>query len=135
MTRHVDVVAVLSWVLGGLCLLGCLLFVLIGVLGGLGVISPEDPASDRAAGALGSAMFALPLGALAVGHFIAAPAIRKRRPWARILGMVLAFADILVCCTFPIGTAVGIYTLVVFFNQDVARLFESSGAVDPYASA
>ncbi len=133
MTRHIEVVSVLFWVLGALCVLGFLVFALIGVLGGLGIIEPEDAASDRFAGVLGSAMFALPLGALAVGHFTAAPAIHKRRPWGRTLGLVMGFADILVCCTFPIGTGVGIYTLIVLFNQEVARLFESGAAPDPYA--
>ncbi len=132
MTRQVEVVSVLFWVLSALCVLGCLLFAVVGILGGIGVISPEDPASDRVAGAVGSGVIALPLAVLAVGHFVGGLAIHRRRPWGRTLGLVLGFIDILACCTFPIGTGVGIYALVVLFNQEVALLFEPSATSEPY---
>ena len=79
MTRHVEAVGIVSWVMGGLCLLGTVFFAAIGVLGGLGILEPQDGAGDRAAGVLGSAMFALPLAALGVGHIVAGTAIRRRR--------------------------------------------------------
>jgi hypothetical protein len=124
MTRHVEAVGIISWVMGGLCLLGFLLIALVGVLGGLGIIEPQQTASDRMSGVLGCAMIGLPLGALGVGHVIAGFGIRRLRPWGRTLGLVLGILDILACCTFPIGTGVGIYALVILFNEEAARLFE-----------
>ena len=44
------------------------------------------------------------------------------KSWARILTIILAILNL---CLFPIGTALGIYTLVVMFNQETEALFKS----------
>ena len=44
------------------------------------------------------------------------------KSWARILAIILAILNL---CLFPIGTALGIYTLVVMFNQETEALFKS----------
>jgi hypothetical protein len=50
------------------------------------------------------------------------------RPWARILGIVVAVLNLI---HVPFGTAVGIYGLWVLFNKETEALF--SGAPPPTA--
>jgi hypothetical protein len=45
--------------------------------------------------------------------------------WARILAIILAILNLLL---FPIGTAIGIYTLVIMFNKETEALFKGEGA-------
>jgi len=51
---------------------------------------------------------------------IAGIGLLKLRPWARILGIVVA---VLYLIHIPFGTIVGIYGLWVLFNKDTERLF------------
>ena len=44
------------------------------------------------------------------------------RPWARVLALVLCFIYLF---KFPLGTALGIYGLVVLFSAAAARLFST----------
>jgi hypothetical protein len=45
------------------------------------------------------------------------------RPWARVLALVLCFIYLF---RFPLGTALGIYGLVVLFSAAGARLFSTT---------
>lgn len=47
------------------------------------------------------------------------------KSWARILAIILAILNL---CLFPIGTALGIYTLVIMFNQETEVLFKGESA-------
>jgi hypothetical protein len=51
-------------------------------------------------------------------------------PWARILGIVFAVLDLF---SFPLGTALGIYSLWVLLHPDTVRLFELRGPTTPPA--
>ena len=46
----------------------------------------------------------------------------KRKEWSRILILVLSFLSLL---NFPLGTALGVYSLVILLNQDTIRLFDA----------
>jgi hypothetical protein len=48
------------------------------------------------------------------------------KSWARILAIILAILNL---CLFPIGTALGIYTLVIMFNQETEALFKGESAL------
>jgi high-affinity K+ transport system ATPase subunit B len=61
------------------------------------------------------------LALIGIGGFIAGGALKARRPWARIAIIVLSIVNLF---SFPIGTAVGIYSLIVLFNADVAGAFD-----------
>jgi hypothetical protein len=50
----------------------------------------------------------------------------KRRPWARIGGIVVAVLSLV---AFPFGTAVGAYSLWVLFSPDTERLFTPPSTV------
>jgi len=54
---------------------------------------------------------------------IAGVGLLKGRPWARILGIIVAILNLF---HIPFGTVVGIYGLWVLFNKDTEQLF--SGA-------
>jgi zinc-ribbon domain/Predicted membrane protein (DUF2127) len=57
----------------------------------------------------------------AVLQFIAGWGLLERRPWARILALVLAFLALL---RFPFGTALGIYTLWVLLPSASEQEYE-----------
>lgn len=44
----------------------------------------------------------------------------RRRPWARIAGIVLCILGLM---AMPFGTIVGVYGLWVLFSKDTERLF------------
>jgi hypothetical protein len=121
--KKLELLGVFFWVQGGLYLAGALLFAAVGVLGGLGIIEPSDTVEERLGGVFGCIVIAVPLLVLGVGHLVGGTALRRRRAWARTVGLVLGVADVLCCCDFPLGTALGIFTLVVLFSDDVMSLF------------
>jgi hypothetical protein len=70
------------------------------------------------------------LGFFGVVHLLLAWGLFEREPWARILGLVIAFLALL---RFPLGTALGIYTLWVLLpeesEREYDRLAQESGRV------
>ena len=123
MRGHIHVIAWLNIVLSSLSLLvgGAMWLLLAGV--GTAIAVSGEPGSLGALAVLGGA------GTLIAGFFLALslPGIiigwgmLRLAPWARIAGIVFAILSIL---HVPFGTAVGIYTLVVLFNQETIELFE-----------
>ena len=61
------------------------------------------------------------LGFFGVLHLVLAWGLFERQPWARMLGLVLG---ILALIRFPLGTALGIYTLWVLGPEDSAREYD-----------
>lgn len=128
MNKKLDLLGIFFWIVGGLHCLGALLFAVVGVLGGLGVIEPEDALPDRIAGSVGAGIIAVGASLMGAGHIIVGTALRRVRPWARTAGIVIAILDILLCCfNAPLGIALGIYALIVLLNQETARLFTGQG--------
>ena len=125
--RKFELLSVLYWILGALHLAGALVLVIVGTLGGLGFIDPSDTFPERLQGGLASAVLGGAAGALGGAHVLVGTALRSLRPWARTAGLVLAVVDILCCCNAPLGTAFGIFALVVLLSDDVARLFPRPG--------
>jgi len=60
-------------------------------------------------------------GAFAVVELVAAWGLFERRPWARILTLIIGFLALL---KFPFGTALGIYTLWVLLPTPAAQEYE-----------
>ena len=56
---------------------------------------------------------------------VAGVGLLKFRPWARILAIILAIINLFL---FPIGTALGIYTLIIMFNDETKALFRGEVA-------
>ncbi|MND03296.1 hypothetical protein D3C83_230510 [compost metagenome] len=59
------------------------------------------------------------LGILAIPSIIAGWGLSQRKSWARILTIILA---ILSLPQIPVGTAIGIYALVILFNEESKRI-------------
>jgi hypothetical protein len=128
MLTHVKVLAVLYIVLSGIGLLfGLLMLFAAGTAASIVGMSasPEDaaiaiPILGIAGTALASLLLLFSLPGLITGW-----GMLKLRPWARILGIVLAVIGLI---NFPIGTAVGIYGLWVLLTKETERLFTGQAA-------
>lgn len=59
-----------------------------------------------------------------IAYVIAGYGLLKYKSWARILAIILAILNLIL---FPIGTALGIYTLVIMFNEETKALFRGEG--------
>jgi len=57
-------------------------------------------------------------------EFVAGSYLLEFKAWARILAIILGVINLLF---FPIGTALGIYTLVIMFNEETKALFRGEG--------
>jgi hypothetical protein len=85
-------------------------------------------AQDALLVTLGSLCFFLP-GIIA--DFVAGYGLLKFRIWARILAIILAIFNILFVCLLIIPAVVGIYTLIIMFNEETKAVFR--GELTPAA--
>jgi hypothetical protein len=117
-----DQVRILGWLFIAVSILGIVTaaIVFVAVAGG-GLISGDAEAiriTSIVATAVASFMALLALPGIVVGA-----GLLRFRPWARVLAVVLA---ILSLPNFPIGTALGIYALVVLLSNEGARTFSNA---------
>jgi hypothetical protein len=94
-------------------------FFILAVLGGVGVLSGDREAM-YISGAVGVAVACILL-ILSVPGIVAGLGLFKYQQWARILAIILGALHLL---SFPLGTALGIYTFWVLFNAQTILLFE-----------
>jgi hypothetical protein len=131
MLTHVKVLGVLYLVMSGIGLLFALLiFFALGTAASIVGMSasPEDAAvAMPILGITGTALSMLLL-LLSLPGLITGWGLLKLRPWARVLGIVLAVISLL---NFPIGTAIGVYGLWVLLTKETERLFEAPVATLP----
>ena len=116
MDKHIDILGVLYIVFGGLGLLigGSLFFLIIGP----GFLS-GDLAAMTILGIIGSLLTFFIL-IFSIPKIIGGIFLLQRKPWSRILVLVLGFLNLI---DFPIGTALGVYTLWVLFHDDTIAIF------------
>lgn len=127
MQSHVTVVGVLhigSGIIG--LMIGAIVFLALGWASGY-VMNPDIE-------------FLLPTLAVLIGGGIAlfgaidiagGIGLLNYRGWARMLVLIISVPHLL---NIPIGTAIGIYSIVILVNADTQRLFENpaaAGAVAP----
>lgn len=74
-------------------------------------------------GLLSAGFFMVAFGA---AYLLLAWGLAERQPWARMLGIVLAFLSLL---RFPFGTALGIYTLWVLLPESSGREYDALAGV------
>jgi hypothetical protein len=130
MRDHVKIVAILNIVLGCLGVLGGVVVLLIfgGLAGMIGISHDQDAASAMPIFAFIGGCIAIFLFVISVPAIIGGWGLLNFRPWARILMIIISALNLL---HFPLGTALGIYGLIVLLNDDTRRLFETGGAYVP----
>jgi hypothetical protein len=121
---HVKVVATLFFLFGGLLLaLAFFTPLLMSTLAGIVGASHEEGAALGAT-ILGLTGIALSLVMLlfAIPYIVCGVGLLKFRRWARVLGIILAAISLV---RFPLGTAFGVYALIILFRKDTEALFIS----------
>ena len=116
MQQHVTI---LSWIY--------IIFGVLGILGGFGLLfvmlGAGALAHDRqallATGIIGFVIAGV-LVVLSLPSLLAGWGLTKRREWARILAIILGVIHLL---AFPVGTAIGAYTLWALLNDQTKALF------------
>ena len=112
-------------ILGWLLIIGHSIFLALGaflfvLLTGIGAVSGDREALPILA-VVGISLGAL-LAVLAIPGIAAGYGLLKRRPWGRILAVVIAILGLV---NFPIGTAIGIYALWVLLQQTATDYFDT----------
>ena len=119
MEKHVTLVAVINIAFGFLGIfIGIVLFI---VLVGAGIIS-QDPEAMKITTIVAVALACF-LILTSIPEIIGGFGLLKRKPWARVLILVIAVIDLMF---IPIGTLIGIYELWVLLQEDTAKLFQAS---------
>jgi len=67
---------------------------------------------------------------LTIPSLVAAYALLKRRPWAKIAGII---AGALSAMSFPMGTAVAVYTFWFLFSDAGKQVYEQAQVTPPPA--
>lgn len=117
MEKHVNLLGILWIALGVFTFFGG--FVAFWVLFGISFIPDmgyEAPIILRSVGA-GIAIFLL---VLSIPKIIAGIGLMKRQEWGRILTLIVSFLSIL---SFPLGTALAIYSFVILIKEETIQLF------------
>ena len=94
---------------------------------GVGAVALITSASRGGGGTFAAGVTAALFTTLAViaiiwgsAHVIVGVPLRRRRPWARIIALMLGSVDLLL---LPYGTALGVYALWVLLNEKGKALF------------
>jgi hypothetical protein len=88
--------------------------------------------SSQVAANLTAALFTtLALVAIVWGttHIVVGVPLRRRRPWARIMALMLGSVDLLL---LPYGTALGIYSLWLLLSEAGKTLFETGDTLNSH---
>jgi hypothetical protein len=122
MEQHIKLLSVLFVILGILGIVVAVGFMLLGA-GAAATILSQDNSNEARVGAAWAggviAFVAVLFGIMAIPSIIAGWGLSQRKSWARILTIILA---ILSLPQFPVGTAIGVYALVILFNDESKRI-------------
>jgi len=129
MLRHIDLLARLHKIWGALALVAGVSILILG-LGALGLILSAEPGAESSgvAAAFTTTMFFLfAAGALAWGgvHIYDGVGLRRRRPWARPVALVLAVLNVFF---LPFGTALAVYAFWVLLSNETRQVFDPAAA-------
>jgi hypothetical protein len=121
MSTHIKILAWLHIVFG---LFGAL--AAVAILGGtvFGAAFAGSLTNSAIVGMAGG-FVSIFIGAMAALQLVAGWGLLQRKPWARILTIVLGVISLI---RFPFGTALGIYTLWVLLSKDGAAQFGVTSA-------
>jgi hypothetical protein len=132
MRDHIKILAILNIVMGGLtALLGIAVLLLMGGLAGVIAASLRSSLGEADGGAIAAPLIAT-IGVCVAAFLLllAAPAViggfglLHYKPWSRVWMIVVSGFHLL---HVPLGTALGVYGLVVLLNEETHRILESGG--------
>lgn len=124
MSPHVDLLGILFIIWGALTTLIGLSTLALGV-GAVALLTSAATRGDGnqlAAGLTVAFFTALAVIAMlwGIAHMVVGVPLRRHRPWARILALVLGSVDLIL---LPYGTALGCYALYVLLSEKGKQLF------------
>jgi hypothetical protein len=122
--RHIALLGILHIARGALVLL-------IGVMGfafftGVGIFA-DDATALGILGLIGT-LAVLFMGVIALPSILAGVGLLQRREWGRLLALVVGFLSLI---DFPIGTALGVYTIWALMDDNIKRIFTGGISVVP----
>jgi|GEM_PF-1920086 hypothetical protein len=126
MRTHVQLIGWLNIALGALAAAGGFFaFALFGFLG-FAASSGGDASALPIFGSIGG-FLSLILLATAAPSIVVGVGLLNFAPWARILAIVLSVLHLINATTIGLSTLLGIYSLIILFSAEAARLFERRG--------
>ena len=125
MKDHVKIIGIL-WIIIGAFYLCLATFALLVFFGVALIPNVEDisPNTLRLIGIIAGAL----LGFIGLPQIIGGWGLIKHKEWARILTLVLSFLNIF---HIPFGTALAIYSMIILFNPETVRLFQTGTPAPP----
>lgn len=127
---HIAIIGWINIVLGAFGLFGMIVLLIIAaVIGSTSVwtdMQRELQAEGLSPEMVGAvmigvlALFLVILAAMTLMQIMAGIGLLKLRPWGRILAIIIG---ILALPSFPLGTALGVYTMVILFDEKAKKLF------------
>jgi hypothetical protein len=140
MRDHIKILGILNILMGGVtALLGIAVLLFAGGLAGVIAASLRSSLGDVDNGIIAAPIIATIGVCIAVFLLLlAAPSIiggfglLHYKPWSRVWMLIVSCFHLL---HVPLGTALGVYGLVVLLNQESQRILESGGMLPaaPYA--
>jgi hypothetical protein len=134
MRDHIKILGILNIVMGGLtALLGIVVLLFAGALAGVIAAALRSTMNEFDGSAIAAPIIAS-VG-VAIGVFfllLAAPSVIggigliKYKPWSRVWMIIVSGFHLL---HVPLGTALGVYGLVVLLNEETQRILASGGAL------
>lgn len=125
MATHVRVIAVLCIIFGAFGVLAALFssFIFSALAALVGSTNDPDASAGIAVLGLTGVTLTAILLVLSIPYVVCGWGLLKRRPWSRILGIILAAISVI---RVPFGTIFGIYALIILFNKETEALFQRS---------
>lgn len=126
MQTHVKILGWIHLIFSGLGVVGGLLVWMLFMGGGAAAATDPQIGAGGGAAFMGLGTFILGIiVVLSLPGLLVGWGLIQQRPWARIGGIIMGIIQLF---GFPIGTALGIYSLVVLFNQETIDAFEGRRA-------
>jgi len=117
MDKHVDIISILWIVSGSLgILLAIFLFWLLWGITFIPNIGYEATYILRLVATWASIFLAV----FSAPEIIGGIGLLKRKEWGRILVLVVSFFNLV---NFPLGTALGIYSIIILMKEETVKLF------------
>ena len=122
MEKHINVVAALQIGLSIFNLLiALLIFTVLNLVGGF----VDEPNANNILSLIAD-ILAIVFIVISIPGIVAGMGLYKRKEWARILTLILSVIEIF---SFPIGTAIGIYSIWALIQPETIAAFGSNSSI------